>query len=290
METQKRRRGDRKDGYLIRDIDPMHFFMAYLYRNRADNEAYVSERIDLEKINAYLEKKNAANAEVPYSIFQVILAAFVKTVVLRPKMNRFIAGRRIYQRNGISAAFIVKKKFADDSHEAMAFLSFDEKATIDLIHDAMAVEITSCRSDKPDESTDVMGKFMKLPRPLVNLAVWVILKLDAHGRMPKSFIASDPGYATLFFTNLGSIKLKCGYHHLANWGTNSIFCIIGEKKMSPSFDAEGNVTMRETLDVGVTIDERIADGYYYSKTFRLMRKLLENPELLDLPAETKVEY
>ena len=46
----------------------------------------------------------------------------------------------------------------------------------------------------------------------------------------------------------GSIKLKCGYHHLTNWGTCSVFCIIGEKKLSPFYDADGNVTMRETLD------------------------------------------
>lgn len=38
------------------------------------------------------------------------------------------------------------------------------------------------------------------------------------------------------------------------------------------------------------IDERIADGYYYSKTVRLLRTLLENPELLELPLREAVEY
>jgi pyruvate/2-oxoglutarate dehydrogenase complex dihydrolipoamide acyltransferase (E2) component len=48
--------------------------------------------------------------------------------------------------------------------------------------------------------------------------------------------------------------------------------------------------MRDSIDLGLTIDERIADGYYYSKTVRLLRKLLENPELLELPLNEKVEY
>ena len=42
--------------------------------------------------------------------------------------------------------------------------------------------------------------------------------------------------------------------------------------------------------LGITLDERIADGYYYSGTVALVKTLLENPELLDSPADTPVEY
>ena len=48
--------------------------------------------------------------------------------------------------------------------------------------------------------------------------------------------------------------------------------------------------MREMLDLGLTIDERLADGYYYSKTIRLLKTLLENPELLETPANKEVAY
>ena len=48
--------------------------------------------------------------------------------------------------------------------------------------------------------------------------------------------------------------------------------------------------MRESVDLGLTIDERIADGYYYSRTVKLIRKLLENPELLEKPLSEEVEY
>ena len=89
---------------------------------------------------------------------------------------------------------------------------------------------------------------------------------------------------------LGSIKLKCGYHHLTNWGTCSLFCIIGEKKKSPFFDESGQVSMRETLELGLTIDERIADGYYYSKSVRLLEYLLTHPEELERPISEEVRY
>ena len=48
--------------------------------------------------------------------------------------------------------------------------------------------------------------------------------------------------------------------------------------------------MRESVDLGLTIDERLADGYYYSKTVRLLKKLLENPQLLERPLDEEVEF
>ena len=42
--------------------------------------------------------------------------------------------------------------------------------------------------------------------------------------------------------------------------------------------------MVPSLEVGITLDERIADGYYYSRTVRLFKRMMEEPELLDVPA------
>jgi len=39
--------------------------------------------------------------------------------------------------------------------------------------------------------------------------------------------------------------------------------------------------MREFMDVGITLDERIADGFYYSKTIKILKHLLQHPELLE---------
>ena len=60
--------------------------------------------------------------------------------------------------------------------------------------------------------------------------------------------------------------------------------------LRPVFQPDGSYEMHEMLDLGLTIDERLADGYYYSKTIKLLRKLLENPELLETPAKQEIEY
>ena len=290
MAKTKRRFGDRKDGTLLRDLDSMHFIVPLLYPNRCDNEAFISERIDLTNLNAYLAKKNAGDPEYPLKLFYVIVAATARACRLRPKMNRFIANKNVYQRNELTAAFVVKKEFSDNGAEALAKLSFEDGDTMDSIWGKVVDQITAGRSEKAESSTESMDMFNRMPRFLSKFIVWIVTRLDIHGWVPASLIETDPYYCTVVLTNLGSIKLHAGYHHLTNWGTNSLFIAVGERKKRPWYDEEGNVEMRDSIDLGITVDERIADGYYYSKTVRLVKKLLENPELLDAPLSQEVEY
>ena len=148
-----------------------------------------------------------------------------------------------------------------------------------------------CKDEKKvDSSSDSMDFFNSMPRWLGKFIVWILTRLDLHGWIPSSIIETDPFYTSIVLSNLGSIKLKSGYHHLTNWGTCSLFCIIGEKSMRPVFHADGTYEMREMLDLGITIDERLADGYYYSKTIKLFKELMEHPELLETPAAQEIEY
>ncbi len=291
MEHRRRRFGDRKDGIWLRDLDPMHQITPYIMPNRADNEAFISERIDLTQVNQFLEEKNQTEKEFKYTLFHVILAAILRCVVLRPKMNRFVQGRRMYQRNELSAAFVIKKHFSDESHEALAFIRFSETDGLEQIHERIKKEVTTFRSEKNvDNTTACMNILGKIPRFVLRFVMWTLHRLDFYGWVPNWLIKDDPDYATVFISNLGSIKLHAGYHHLNNWGTNSVFVTVGEKHLAPIFQADGTYEMHEVLELGITLDERIADGYYYSQTMKLLRHLLQNPAILDQPANEPVEF
>ena len=290
METYKRRRGDRRDSRLLRELDSLHFITGIIYPNRCDNEAYISVKVDLTAMNAYLARKNEEETDFPYTMFHIVVAALEKTITLRPKLNRFIVNSNFYQRNEVSAAFVVKKQFSDKGAEALAFLHGKETDTVAEVHDYIRRQVTEYRSEKVDASTAGMDMFNKMHRWMGKAIVRFLMFLDRHGWVPSDLIATDPYYSSVVISNLGSIKLKCGYHHLTNWGTCSLFCIIGEKKKSPFINEDGTVTMRETLELGLTIDERLADGYYYSKSVRLLEYLLTHPEELEKPMSEEVQY
>jgi len=287
----RHRPGDRFDGEQIRDLDAMHIITAILYPNRCDNEAYISERIDMAPIRAYCEKKNAEEGVLfPYTPFHIITTAVIKTIMLRPKLNRFIANRLMYQRKWISVSFVVKKLFTDQAEEALAVIYPSKGDTINDIHRHLYEQISSSRSDQVDGSSNAMNIVSKPPVRLVRAFVKFICFLDRHGKCPRWMIETDPYYTSAVLSNVGSIKLKSGYHHLTNWGTTSLFCLIGQIKKTASVDENGETVVRETVDLGLTVDERLADGYYYSKSVRLLKAILANPEVLERPMEEEFEY
>ena len=294
MSDKQRRRGDRRDAKLARDLGSMHVFMPFLLPKRTDNEAVMNEVIDLTSVMEYIERKNAGNPDYKYTIFQVICAALAKTVYMRPKMNRFVSGHRTYDRNDLSFSFVVKKKFVDDAHESLAILKMDQESEIspmDQFHDKLRDIVYSVRvHDKQDSTTDIMDIFKKLPRWLTRMIVGCLNILDYYGKVPAALSKSDPYNSTIFITNLGSIKMSANYHHLVNWGTNSFFVVVGEKYRRPYFREDGSYELRDALELGMTVDERIADGLYFAGSIRLLRRLLNEPELLELPFSTPVEY
>ena len=284
----KKRWGDRRDGARLRDIDAMHYIMPMIMPDRTDNEAFMRLRIDLTRAEEYLARKNQDDPAYRYNLFQLIVTAILKTLTLRPLMNRFIKDNHMYQRNELTAAFIVKKIFSDHGDEAMARVDAKGRDNIDTIHNAIYRQVSFSRSDKKDASSEGMDAIKKLgfKRTLGRFFRF----LDRKGWLPAGLIATDPYHCSVVLTNLGSLKVDAGYHHLSNWGTNSVFCAVGLMKKRPFFDEEGNMDMRMSVDLGVTLDERIADGYYFAKTMRLLKTLLENPELLERPLDEEVEY
>lgn len=282
---KKRRIGDRRDGAQLRNIDSMHYIMPLMYPNRCDNEAYMKLAIDISDTENYIKEYNKAHPDSRIAIFDVVIAAALKLVRLRPQMNRFIANQTLYQRNNVTAAFTVKKEFRDDGDETLARIVAEDDDTLESISRKVREQIALCKTQN-DESTEAMNVIMKIPGKHIVGAIARFL--DKHGWMPQSVIATDPYQCSVVLTNLGSLGLDIGYHHLMNWGTNSIFVIVGTKKNRPHFDANGNVTMKRELDLAFTIDERISDGFYYARSMKLMKMLVENPALMEGPLSQEV--
>ena len=292
-EKRKRRLCDRNDGYRVKESDPIHSFMPFMLPNRCDNEAVMSELIDLTKINEYVAKKNAENPKFKYTMFHFLCAAIAKCIYQRPKLNYFYKHKRLYERKFLSEAFIVKRQLVDSSPETLAILKFDtdsEISPIEQVHSKVEKIVFEVRHEnKDDGATDIMGILKKLPKFILDIFMGFINFLDNRGILFKDFVSIDPYHQTVFLSNTGSIKLTAQYHHLANFGTNSFFVLIGQKHQHPYYSNDGSVEMKEAVELGLTIDERIADGTYFANSLKIIRKLAENPELIELPFSTIIE-
>lgn len=289
---RKKHRLDRYDGWYVSGLDAMHVMMPYTFGARTRNEAVMSEVLDLTEVDKYLAKKNADNPDFKYTWFHFIVAAIAKTLQLRPKMNYFISGRRFYERKYIRISFVVKRQLDEHSEELQANFLLDREggSPLDQVHDYVRSYVQKVRTENKTEGiTNFLNIVKSLPRPLFSFLAWILKRLEYHGWYPKDLAKDDPCYASVFVTNLGSIKMHADYHHLFDWGNNSFFVVINEKKLRPFWHEDGTFELKNTIKLGLTIDERIADGTYFAKSIRLVRKMFEHPELLDAPAATPIE-
>ncbi|MEG2002254.1 MAG: 2-oxo acid dehydrogenase subunit E2, partial [Clostridia bacterium] len=212
----------------------------------------------------------------------------VKVLTLQPQMNRFIQNKKLYQRDDLSIAFVVKKHIGDVADDGLIFLKFDKTANVEIVGEKILQEIEKAKVEKPDIGDKSVKTLSKLPRFVLGFMARIMNFLDVKGLLPRSVADTDMNYASVFISNLGSTKLNSGYHHLTNRGTNSVFVVIGEEKLQAVYDDIGQVEMRKIIPLGITIDERIADELYFSRSINLLKHLLQHPEELEKPAEVGI--
>ena len=106
MENRKKRWGDRRDARWVREIDGLHSIFPHLMNKRTDAEVFMQMTFDITDTLAYIARKNEGETEYRATLFHCIMMAIAKTVYMRPLLNRFISGRRFYDRYDITMGFI----------------------------------------------------------------------------------------------------------------------------------------------------------------------------------------
>lgn len=284
-DKRKRKWGDRKDARWVRDTPGLQSIMAHLMPNRTDCEVYLQDTIDVTEIMAYLDEKNARHPEYKTTLFHCFVAVLARMLRERPLMNRYIQGRRTYERYDISLSFVCKRRFTDHAEESLMFMVPKDTDTIDEISKKIIGDVKETR--KSEHSTGgvdaILDALAKLPRPVLMFVIYIIRLMDFWGVNPDFLTDGDPNYSSVFFSNLGSIKCPSVYHHLNNYGTNSIMITIGTIRKEQKLMPDGAVQIRDVVDIGATLDERIADGFYFARSLKLVKYICAHPELLERP-------
>ena len=281
---KKRRWGDRRDGRRVK-APGLQTIMCYLWPYRTDCEVYLNDVIDATELLKYLEKRNAEHPEYRTTLFHAAVTGMARMVKERPLMNRFIQGYRMYERDEITISFVVKRRFADGAEESLMVLKPRDEDTLDSISQRIVGNVKETRKSEHATSgiDEVLDKFAALPRFVLIPIVRIIRWLYFWGINPKALTEGDPNYTTILTSNLGSIQCPSVHHHLSNYGTNSIMITIGTLHKQEMLMADGTKEIRDVVDIGATLDERIADGFYFAKSLKLIKHIFAHPEMLELP-------
>ena len=287
----KRRFGDRTEGRRIRSIEPMAAVAPFIMPSRTGAQNLFQDSINVAAIEHFVHKKRA-DGLIGFGIMHVLIAAYVRTISQRPGINRFLSGLRLYARYNIEVVMAVKKELTLEAEETMMKFFFDHNATVTDVYNQVTAQIEEYRN-KREEKENAFDKIARklgfMPRFQLRAAIAFLNWLDFHNLLPERLRRLSPFHCSVVFSSMGSLGIRPIFHHLYDFGNAPVFITFSAMRRSQEVARDGSITNVRNLDLAVTTDERICDGFYYASAFHELHKYLENPELLEQPPE-KIIY
>lgn len=287
--SKKRRFGDRKDGRRVRTMSPMSNVIPYIMRTRNDAQNQIADTIDITEADKFLREMRAKGYK-SISVLHVFIAAYIRAISMRPGINRFCSGQKIYHRNTIEINMAVKKEMSLDAPDTMIKVRFEPTDTITDVYEKFNAVVEKATAEGSNTDFDKTARWLtRLPGILFRGTVRLLEFLDYHGWLPQALLDVSPFHGSMIITSMGSLGIPPIYHHLYNFGNLPVFISYGLKYHKNVMNANGAVERRTMIDVKVVTDERICDGFYFASALKLIRKFVASPALLTTPPETVIE-
>lgn len=282
----RRRFGDRKDGRLIRSLNPLNRVAMYIMPNRSGASVYFHDSFEITEVENYIRKKRNQGLK-GFGIMHVLLSAYVRVVSQRPGVNRFLSGQKLFARDDdIQVLLAVKREMTLDSEETIVKMHFSPTDTADDVYAKLSKLVSDVHSEDPSSDFDkTAGVISLIPGVLLKFAIWFLKLLDYFGLLPRFLLEVSPFHGSFFITSMGSLGIPPIYHHLYDFGNVPVFLSFGAKRKENELRSDGSVVQRKYVDFTVVADERICDGFYYASSFKLMKSFMRNPHQLDTPPE-----
>ena len=280
-ETRKRRFGDRKDGRLLRSLDPLSRVSSYIMVNRNGASNFFVDTVDIDEIERYIRHKRKDEGLAGFGIMHVLVAAYVRGLSQKPAVNRFISGQKVYARNNIEVNLAVKLEMKSTSTETIIKIRPERDATATDIYNLFQKEIEFARSNQDSSFDDTARILSHIPGLFLKFSVWFLKLLDYFGLLPKSLTDLSPFHGSMFITSMGSLGIPPIFHHLYDFGNVPVFMSFGPKQRKVEVQPDGQMIEKRFISYTAVTDERICDGFYYSTAFKQLKSVLRNPFQLD---------
>ena len=90
LEGRKRRRGDRYDGFLVRNVDPMGTLIPFIMKTKTDSWVLLDDKIDITHTQHFMRSMRSSGEIPNISLYQSVFASLLRTIAEVPEVNRFV--------------------------------------------------------------------------------------------------------------------------------------------------------------------------------------------------------
>ncbi|RMD84654.1 MAG: hypothetical protein D6815_03695 [Candidatus Dadabacteria bacterium] len=259
-------------------MHPIRRIVPFLMPTRTESFVLSRQQIEARPAIDFLEQFNKERPpERRATMFHLLLRAIARVLEERPRLNRFIAGGRLYQRRGVWISFSAKQSMAENAPLFTCKRRFDCGESLGEMVDGVYETLAGGRAGRESATDREVKLLVRLPPSVLRVLVRVVRRLNDWNLLPPSMIANDPMFASVFVANLGSVGLDACYHHNYEYGTIPIFVVMGRLHRAPVVVGTDRIEVREVFDLKYTYDERIEDGFYCARALERLKYLLEHP-------------
>lgn len=278
-----------KEGRRIKSSIPMDMVSPFIMPTRtgASNTFFAS--VDIGKCEELIKQMRAEGMK-RFGMIHIFMAAYIRVISQLPGVNRFIRGQRLYARNSIQICMAIKKELKLNAPETVIKLSALPTDTLVTVYNKLCSELEENKKEGDHNNMDTAARVLvSLPGLLLRGCVNLLRSMDYFGLLPRFLTNLSPFHGSMFITNMGSLGMPPIFHHLYNFGNLPVFIAMGAKRTEYVVNKNGEVEKKRMLDFSVVCDERICDGHYYATAFKLLKKMIENPEKLLVPPQAVIE-
>ena len=281
-----KRSGDRREGRLLRSLSPLQRLSPFLLRRRTEAIYTQSDSVEVTGLEQWLRLKRA-EGWAGLGFLHLMIAAYVRTVGMRPAVNRFVAGRRFYARHEVQVVLNVKRSTSPDTAPTSVKVSFSPSDTVFDVYRRISAAVDAVKADVADSEPERFAKSLeKVPRPFVRILAAVARFLDYFDWLPRNLLEASPFHGSVTVLDLGTLGIVPAECPLSDVGTVSCAVSFGAKRKVREVSADGEWVERHYVDYCLSCDGRIADSYYFASAAKCLKYFLKNPIHLELPPET----
>ena len=266
----------RVDGRVAGDVPGYRRFMPALMPTRNGSIVFLDQVVQVAAAERFVAETRAAHPELHPTLFHLVLWSLGRMFDAHPHLNRFLAGGRLYDRDGIWISFTVKTELSEDGTLVEVKHRCDPTQPFaDFVRD-IETSVAEARAGAEALVDKELSVFLQLP-PLLRRGV-VLLAGVANdlNLLPRAFIEGDPFFASVFVTNLGSVGIDAAFHHLYEYGTIPMFCTFGLVH-DGVVARDGEPVVTRVASLKFSYDERVEDGLYAAKALQHLCSVLEDP-------------
>ncbi|MBR6136838.1 MAG: 2-oxo acid dehydrogenase subunit E2 [Bacilli bacterium] len=274
----------------VKDFNGMNQIAIDLKPQRCVSDVYINMKMDMTNVIDYLDKKKKEGEHI--TLFHAIVTAVGMVFYNRPYLNRFVQDRHIFEHKYVDISFVAKVAFNDTAEEMMIIIRVDEDDNLETISKKIYDKVHGVRDkDKKVEkkgANGIIDVLAGLPNPIRIPIVGLLKWMDRKGCLPDSICQDNLYYSSIILSNLGTLGSNAIFHNITDFGNSSGLATIGEVRDEEVL-IDGKKEIRKRCEFGINLDERIADGYYFVRSVQLLQYIFDHPELLEQPANTKIE-